>query len=67
MTYFISVATILKEWLLQKPLFLRSQKSNTFVDVYELCPNVTSVNRKKLPLVKEVIGLVLHYVDENRS
>ena len=52
MTYFISVASL---------------KSNTFVNVYDLCPNVTSLNRKKLPLLKEVIGLVLHYVDENRS
>ena len=67
MTYFISVATILKEWLLQKPLSLCSLKTNTFVDVYELCPNVKTLNRKKLSLIKEVIGLVLHYVDDTRS
>ena len=44
-----------------------SQKSNALVYVYELCPNVLSLNRKKLPLLKEVIGLVLHYGDENKS
>ena len=25
------------------------QKSNALVNVYELCPNVTSLNRKKFP------------------
>ena len=45
----------------------RNTDSGTFTDLKQICPVITSFNKYKLPLLKEVIVLVRHYAETSHN